>query len=639
MISASCPSCGSPITFAHASAVSVVCEACRSQVIRDDMDTLVAAGKLSAFERDLSPIQLGVRGRLAANDRCFEVVGVLRKARKAVRWNEWYLSFDDGTSGWLGEGHGSFQLYDQPPIPCPDILLSQQKPGDNPVVDGRTWRVIEVAKATVVAADGQLPFAALDGVAWTYADLRAPGGDALGTLDATDGKTEAWLGRVVSLTELELEGLRPITGWSDPVLSGFAGPDVSPKRTLACPNCGGDIALRAPGRSAHIGCEYCGSQVALTEAAGVIGGRVLKASEKCTFSPTLALGRRAKFGGLDWEVIGAMERYVRFDGVRYSWEEYFLYNPYRGVRFLSQSNGHWTIFERLVNVPHFSRQRNRSAGVAHMGLAYRHFQGAKAIVSEVLGEFDWEVRAGDSAKTNDYVSPPMMLSLEEDAQEINWSLGRYLTPEEIRTAFGAKLPQAFGVAPNQPNPYRQRKHMVAAGLSTAALCLLAIAITILPFMLTESDTLLIQSWSVTPSSEHVVISDTFEIAKTGVKSLQLDLKSSIPRSQMQVHIALLNETDGTALFPLKNSSATQTVKFRGMTPGAHRLRVEMAWAPTKPARNRPATGTVYTKLKTNPVRVGPVGTLFLYALLAPIMLFLLGGSFEARRWAESDHAP
>ena len=76
----------------------------------------------------------------------------------------------------------------------------------------------------------------------------------------------------------------------------------------------------------------------------------------------------------------------------------------------------------------------------------------------MLGEFPWQVRAGDMATVSDYIDPPLMLSAERTAEETTWSLGRYATGAEIWTAF--KLPgdppPAVGVYANQPSPYAGR---------------------------------------------------------------------------------------------------------------------------------------------------------------------------------------
>ena len=49
------------------------------------------------------------------------------------------------------------------------------------------------------------------------------------------------------------------------------------------------------------------------------------------------------------------------------------------------------------------------------------------------------------------MSPPLMLSQEISQNEINWSVGTYMTNDEIEKIFGITgLPRPWGVAPNQP---------------------------------------------------------------------------------------------------------------------------------------------------------------------------------------------
>ncbi len=610
------------------------------------MDALVAAAKVSAFDRDLSPVQLGVRGRIPASTRSFEVVGVLRKVRDAVRWNEWYLAFDDGTFGWLGEGHGTFQLFTDPAVPLDHVSMDGMQVGDDLEIEGRRWRVIEAAAAKVAAAEGELPFRALDGVAWAYADLRCPESKRVGTVDGHGDEVAAWLGHVVELSDLDLEGLRPITGWSDPALTGFAGPEISGVKKIECPNCGGGIQLRAPGQTAHVACEYCGSEIALEEAAGAVGAKLLETRKEVRFEPLLPLGSRGRLDGIEWAVIGAMVRYVTFEGERYYWQEYFLHNPYRGVRFLSQSNGHWTLYQRLVDVPDFARGRNPYRGVAHRGRAFRHFQGGRAKVDRVLGEFDWQVRSGDSAHTDDYICPPYQLSAEVVENELTWSLGRYVPSAEIADAFGAQgVGRAFGIAPNQPNPYAKRKYKVAAWLSAISLVILAFCATVLGRMSMDSERLLSQQWQVSPTTEQVVLSEPFTVPEEGVRGLRLRLKSEVKRREAQLHVVLMNETTGRVLFPLSTEERnSNSVSFTGMSPGVHRVRIEMAWSPLM-QKKRTLTGfrakpaEIKVDIETNPHSSGMLCLLFVYAFAAPILLVLRSASFETKRWADSDHAP
>jgi len=96
----------------------------------------------------------------------------------------------------------------------------------------------------------------------------------------------------------------------------------------------------------------------------------------------------------------------------------------------------------------------------------QHFQGGQAVVDHVVGEFYWAVARGDTTESNDYVSPPFMLSSEKDESEINWSHGTYKAPREIWEAFSlpGEAPAPQGIAPHQPSPYAGRVARVwAAG--------------------------------------------------------------------------------------------------------------------------------------------------------------------------------
>ena len=132
MISAACPSCGAPVRFTHAQSAAAVCTRCRTTCVRDG-EEVTSAGKVSAFSRELSPLQIGTTGR--HEKRAFALIGVIRRSRPGVRWNEWHVVFDDGATGFLGEGNGEYALYEASRISPP--RLEQCTPGE-PVKLGNT---------------------------------------------------------------------------------------------------------------------------------------------------------------------------------------------------------------------------------------------------------------------------------------------------------------------------------------------------------------------------------------------------------------------------------------------------------------------------------------------------------------------
>jgi hypothetical protein len=117
-----------------------------------------------------------------------------------------------------------------------------------------------------------------------------------------------------------------------------------------CPNCGGQLQLRAPGASLVIVCAHCGSALDAKDP------RHKKLSEheanvKAMPPPTIPIGRRGTIDGVQWEHIGYLRRRVLYYGVSYHWSEYLLYNPYHGFRWLVESDGHWMFLKTINQVP------------------------------------------------------------------------------------------------------------------------------------------------------------------------------------------------------------------------------------------------------------------------------------------------
>ena len=89
------------------------------------------------------------------------------------------------------------------------------------------------------------------------------------------------------------------------------------------------------------------------------------------------------------------------------------------------------------------------------GRIFKHFDGAEAETSFVLGEFPWRVRVGDKVIADDFIDPPTVLSSETTEDEVTWSRGEYTAGEEIWKSFGLQggAPQVRGVYLNQPSPH------------------------------------------------------------------------------------------------------------------------------------------------------------------------------------------
>jgi hypothetical protein len=211
-------------------------------------------------------------------------------------------------------------------------------------------------------------------------------------------------------------------------------------KAVQCPSCGASITLRALGHSVMVSCASCGAQIDVSRPEIQL---IEKYRQKVGLL-RLPLGTRGTLRGQVYEVVGAMQRVV--DG--YRWQEYLLFNPYVGFRWLVLDAGHWNFGEMVKD----------TAGIEigprleYRGESYDKFQAGTPKVEWVVGEFYWRVAAGDTVNTSDYVAPPRMMSLEKSQGENTWTLLEYIEPEEIHEAFNRDVGNRSGIAPNQPNP-------------------------------------------------------------------------------------------------------------------------------------------------------------------------------------------
>jgi hypothetical protein len=221
-------------------------------------------------------------------------------------------------------------------------------------------------------------------------------------------------------------------------------------KAFNCRNCGGQVNLLAPGQTIAAVCQHCKAVTDLTDENFKILSRY---NSQMVRQPRYEIGSKAVFEGKTWVVIGYMVRIVQL--YSFEWEEYLLFNPYHGFRFLAHSYGHWSWIKMVHDSPLIA---GRPDQLVYKDRKYKFLTDGEAEVLFVLGEFYWRVKVGDTAKTRDLVAPPYMLSVEYERDGMIWSLGEYVEPNRVEAAFGGppkpKISRV-GVGANQPNRYHE----------------------------------------------------------------------------------------------------------------------------------------------------------------------------------------
>jgi hypothetical protein len=412
-------------------------------------------------------------------------------------------------------------------------------------------------------------------------------------------------------------------------------------KSISCPNCGGPVQLRGFAHTLSVVCPQCHSVLdASTPEVEILQ----QFQGKTQVQPTIPLGSRGKLDGTQYEVIGFQTRRVHSGEDTHQWDEYLLFNPYQGFRYLTEYNGHWNFVHVETALPEKTTARGRPA-VRYGGKVFAAFDSMTASTVYVLGEFPWRVRVGESANCQDFVAPPAMLSSESTGGEITWSLAQYMTGSEIWQAFKlpGSPPPAYGIFANQPSPYggdvgSSWRTWLWLNVGLAALMFLFMIVA--PGRVAFSDH---YAYSQNARAESAFVTPPFALGGRE-SNVELNIQTDLDNNWAYFNLALINDKTGQTFdFAREVSyyhdsdgsegSRNNSVIIPSVPSGQYYLRVEPEMA----------FGSPYMRydleLRRNVPNYGFFGIAALLLLIPPVWTTFRKGSFEAARWRESDYAP
>jgi hypothetical protein len=674
-VQANCPSCGAQVLFKTGSSVVIVCEFCHSVVARTDRG-IEDFGRVAEVVDSGSPLEVGQRG--VVRGVAFELTGRAQLQHAAGgTWDEWYAALADGRWGWLAEAQGRFYLTFQIQVPDPRALphFDQLQLGQpvNAIPTQTPLVVAEKGQARLLAAEGEIPYLFKPGETYYYADLS--GQDSVfGTLDYGEHPPGVFVGREVSLAEIGLAGAQRTR-------------EREARRVAAsrinCPNCAGPMELRAPDKTERVTCPNCGSLLDVNQGEF----RYLKTLQPKGPPPSIPIGAVAEFEGQPMTVIGFMVRSVTFEGTRYFWQEYLLYNPAVGFRWLVESDQHWS-YVRTLQPAEVSEPTPGKTAV-YGGKSFKIFQDAPAHVEHVMGEFYWRVEVGERVRAVDFVRPPLMLSKEVSggggkrgagqlqAEEMNWSLGTYVPVKEIRQKFNVELTPPHTVAPNQP--FRHKSiYVYWLLLFFVTLLVGAFALVTSPRTRVFEATFNLQPQpSATPTpppgasrselsayferqrqaatrsaagseGSQVIFTDSFELR--GRQNIRVSGTSNVDNNWLYVAGDLINEDSGLVqqfMLPIEFYSGVEggeswseggksdSATLPALPAGRYTMRLEAQWENW----NQPVPPQLSVRVEQGVPRVVNLILALVAISIIPFFVMLWHFSFERRRWADSAFSP
>lgn len=627
VLKANCPKCAAPIEFQKGSTIVLICPFCRSAVARTDRG-LEDLGRVAEIVDSESPLKLGLKGMF--KDQRFELTGRAQNRHELGGvWDEWYATFGNGWVGWLAEAQGKFYLTFYQPLPQGTQLPSfesLQLGQSLPIIPNSVpLMVTEKGTATAVAADGEIPYKLEPNERSNYADLSGTG-NAFGTIDYSMNPPWIFVGQQVTLAEIGLGDAKSVKREAQKVAA----------KGMGCPNCAAPLTLTAPDKAERVACPYCNSLLDVNK--GNLTWLKSLAPKPDAPQFVLPIGAEGTFkDDTKFKVIGAVVRSVTIEGISYFWHEYLLYNPMIGFRWLIHSDNHWNFVEPVNPADVVSS----GTSVSFNGKNFRIFQDAPAVVEFVQGEFYWRVEQGETVRAVDFVNAPLMLSQEITNNEMNWSVGVYMTNAEIEKAFNiTDLPKPWSVAPNQPFT---GGFYIKYGLAMLAL-LFIVAVFMLPF--SSSSTVLSETVTLQPTASvttpQTVFSKQFELK--GNRNVRITANAPVTNAFADLDIDLINEQSQnveTVNVPIEYYSGsdsdgawtegnqTQDATLSALPAGKYTLKVAGTW------QNFSQPMQVNVKVEQNVSRgVNFCCALVLLALL-PLFGLIRKFTFESRKWSES----
>ncbi|RPH43296.1 MAG: DUF4178 domain-containing protein [Burkholderiales bacterium] len=468
MFTAECPSCGAKVSLRASASTTAVCAFCKSTLVRR-ADALERIGVQGELLEDYARVQIGTGG--THEGRGFSVVGRIQLRDESGAWNEWYVLFEDGSTGWLSEASGQYALtFDRGKAPGV-ATFEALAPGRPVTIEGERWSVTDRRTARCTAAEGELPFPVDSRWEARVADLRRD--DRLVTLDWSDGDPPTlYVGRAVAL-----EALAPTLLRSLAVVEETAGALEGGLQSLACPSCGAPVRY-VPKLAANVTCRQCKSELSGRSEGLVLEVERADRAERPTW---LALGDAGERDGERWTVIGILARRAAEDPQE--WTEYLLYSPKAGFRWIVHASGRFQWVEVLNEAPEVA-----GAGARVRGESYTRNDAYDSITTWVAGSFNWRPKVGDRAHVTEFVRGSgdgrRTLTLERSDTEATWSLAVDAPAGPLGAAFGkAAAPKATAAVAATDGPKRSVRDL-------AVIFTIVLGVLSLPALLFSDDDLI-----------------------------------------------------------------------------------------------------------------------------------------------------
>ncbi|MBO9150790.1 DUF4178 domain-containing protein [Chitinophaga sp. GCM10012297] len=329
--------------------------------------------------------------------------------------------------------------------------------------------------------------------------------------------------------------------------------------TIVCPDCR-HVHESWNADTEYFGCSECASWFQKKD------GRFVKLlrNAKATTSPVLEPGETGIIDGQEYRMMGFAQR--NEPGQPERWQEYWLKDVLTGKTvWLSEYNGHWLFVQNIPETeltPELKKQLEEDKIAVYQNEDFELFTEYKAVYYHLSGEFPYDPTTEKAVVCREYIAPPLLLALENDQGDKDYSISRYMRPRDMKKAFNLKyyLPIREGVSPAQPfSRWFTSGEVIVTALIFCAIVFIAQYFYASNAMYKEVYSHVVQVNDSTVAKP--IVSPSFEITG-GVSNLEVSSYAILSNNWVEAAIDLVNEQTGE-----EKSFATGVEYYHGVDGG------------------------------------------------------------------------
>lgn len=577
---------------------------------------------------DYSPIQVNTEGQYKGGS--FTVVGRVQYQYTEGVWNEWYILFNNDKTGWLSEVSGNYVISFMVPQHDLSASVDSYQVAAAKMIAGQKFFVTGIETSRCIAGEGELPFVVQSGFDTTVVDLTNE--TSFASIDFSESEPRLYLGEQVALHDLFLKGIREVKAQTVAI------------KSFKCPSCAAPVSVNISSTVAIV----CRSCAALLDVSDKNVKTLKKYQNAANIKPRIELGSSGRFEGVDFQVIGFMRRQVVESIYRSQWDEYLLYHPTGGFRWLIEARGHWNFASQLQKFPKISNNWSNSSSEVYIDKKFKHYEKYQSRVIYVLGEFYWRVSLDDTTEINDFIAPPSMLSQEKTGKELSWTQAEYIDYRDVEAAFKLNklLPEPSGIAPNQPSGFESDTPAFISAVSR----FLTIGLFIHLFFIFFSSNRLILDTNVNfehKSGAAPFQSEAFSLDGRNT-NLVISQDATLGNDWLATDVTLIEKSTGKTYGAGREMSfysgfdtdgswvedaSKSEIILSNIPAGNYYLEV----LPFNEANGSTSDINNHIKIYRDVPQWSNLWLLWTFLVVIPLIFYYLRYRFEVKRWEDSDH--